>query len=39
MGKVKDIVYIPIKENVEVYDKLFKEYKKLHDYFGQEKTM
>ncbi|MCF6462852.1 ribulokinase [Clostridium sp. Cult1] len=35
MGKVKDMVYTPIKENVEVYDKLFKEYKKLHDYFGR----
>ncbi|MCF6466230.1 ribulokinase [Clostridium sp. Cult2] len=35
MGKVKDIVYTPIKENVEVYDKLYEEYKKLHDYFGR----
>lgn len=35
MGKLKDIVYTPIKENVEVYDKLFAEYKKLHDYFGR----
>ncbi len=34
MGKVKDVVYTPIKENSDVYDKLFEEYKILHDYFG-----
>lgn len=34
MGKVKDIVYMPIEENVEIYEKIYKEYKKLHDYFG-----
>lgn len=38
MGKVKDIVYTPIKENAEIYDKLFDEYKKLHDYFGRGKN-
>lgn len=35
MGKVKDIVYKPIPENVKVYDKLYAEYKTLHDYFGR----
>ncbi|HSL86809.1 MAG TPA: hypothetical protein VK861_07725, partial [Bacteroidales bacterium] len=35
MGKLKDIVYKPIKANVEVYDKLFAEYRILHDYFGR----
>ena len=29
-------VYTPIAENVAVYDKLFAEYKRLHDYFGKE---
>ncbi len=35
MGKVKDIVYKPIEENVKTYDKLYAEYKILHDYFGR----
>ena len=35
MGKLLDIVYLPIKENAEIYDKLYKEYKTLHDYFGK----
>ncbi|MBE0673234.1 MAG: ribulokinase [Bacteroidales bacterium] len=35
MGKQKDIVYKPIRENVEIYDKLFAEYRILHDYFGR----
>ncbi len=35
MGQVKNVVYEPIKENTEVYDKLFAEYKILHDYFGK----
>ncbi len=35
MGKVKDIVYHPIAENAKVYDKLFAEYRILHDYFGR----
>lgn len=34
MGKVKDEIYHPIKENVEVYDLLYKEYARLYDYFG-----
>lgn len=35
MGKVKDFSYTPVKENVPVYEKLYEEYKKLHDYFGR----
>ena len=35
LGKVKDKVYYPIPENVELYNKLFAEYKILHDYFGR----
>ncbi len=35
MAKVKDKVYKPIPENVRVYDKLYAEYKALHDYFGR----
>ena len=35
MGGTLPTVYRPIKENTEVYEKLFNEYKKLHDYFGR----
>ena len=35
MGKVLDKVYTPIPAHVEVYNKLFAEYKILHDYFGR----
>lgn len=35
MGRVKDKTYVPIPENVEVYDALFAEYTKLYDYFGR----
>lgn len=35
MGKVMGKVYRPITENVAVYDKLYAEYKTLHDYFGR----
>lgn len=35
MGKVKAHYYRPIPENVEIYDKLYEEYKRLHDYFGR----
>ena len=31
--------YGPIAENVEVYEKLYREYKKLHDYFGRENNV
>ena len=35
MGSVSDKVYVPNAKEKEVYDKLFAEYKKLHDYFGR----
>ena len=35
MGKTKNLIYTPKSENVAVYDKLFKEYQILHDYFGR----
>ncbi len=35
MGKLKDLVYSPNKENASVYDKLYAEYVILHDYFGR----
>ena len=35
MGKLRDTVYRPIPENVAVYQKLFEEYTRLHDYFGR----
>ena len=35
LGKVKDTVYTPIPENVELYNKIFAEYRTLHDYFGR----
>ena len=35
MGKLKDVVYKPVKENVAAYGKLFSEYRLLHDYFGR----
>ena len=35
MSKVKEEYYKPIPENVEIYKKLYAEYKLLHDYFGR----
>ncbi|NLN42300.1 MAG: ribulokinase [Clostridiales bacterium] len=35
MARLKDIVYRPIPKNVEAYNKLYAEYKILHDYFGR----
>ncbi len=35
MGGVLDTVYRPIAENQRVYEKLYAEYAKLHDYFGR----
>ena len=35
MAKVKETYYKPIPENVAVYEKLYAEYEKLHDYFGR----
>ncbi|HLU23804.1 MAG TPA: ribulokinase [Bacillaceae bacterium] len=35
MGRVKDETYVPINDNVDVYDQLYAEYSKLYDYFGR----
>ncbi len=35
MARLKDVVYKPIPENVEMYNKLYSEYQALHDYFGR----
>jgi len=35
MGKSKEKYYKPISENVAMYEKLYAEYEKLHDYFGR----
>jgi L-ribulokinase len=35
MARLKDQVYEPIAENVGVYDLLYREYVRLHDYFGR----
>lgn len=35
MAHLKDEVFKPIEKNVDVYNKLFAEYAKLHDYFGR----
>lgn len=35
MGRIKDDMYKPIPENVEKYEKIYVEYKRLHDYFGR----
>lgn len=35
MSAACDKVYHPISENVAVYDRLYAEYVKLHDYFGR----
>ncbi|TDF93175.1 ribulokinase [Paenibacillus piri] len=35
MARVREQTYKPIPENVAVYEKLYREYSKLHDYFGR----
>ncbi len=35
MAKVKDHVYRPNSQDVALYEKLYQEYKLLHDYFGR----
>ena len=39
MGRLKDVVYYPKKENTLIYNQLFEEYKTLHNYFGRECIM
>ncbi|MFY4775160.1 ribulokinase [Metabacillus sp. RGM 3146] len=36
MAKVKEETFIPIPENVKIYNELYKYYLELHDYFGRE---
>ncbi len=35
MAKLKDYTYRPVKANTEIYNKLYAEYRILHDYFGR----
>jgi L-ribulokinase len=35
MASLKDVVYAPIPENVARYEALYREYVRLHDYFGR----
>ncbi|MCY9662109.1 ribulokinase [Paenibacillus chondroitinus] len=35
MARVRKDTFKPIPENVAVYEKLYQEYSKLHDYFGR----
>ena len=35
MGSVKNAAYEPIAENAAVYEQLYQEYRRLHDYFGR----
>jgi L-ribulokinase len=35
MAHIKDVTFKPIPENQAVYEKLFAEYLRLHDYFGR----
>lgn len=35
MARVRDETFKPIPENVELYEHLYQEYSKLHDYFGK----
>lgn len=34
MARVRDESFRPIPENAAVYNKLYEEYSRLHDYFG-----
>ncbi len=35
MARLKDEIYTPIPENKTIYDRIYAEYKRLHDYFGR----
>lgn len=35
MGRIKDISFVPNMQNKEIYDRLYKQYELLHDYFGK----
>ena len=36
MGGTEDIVYVPVTENSNIYDRLYEEYLLLHDWFGKQ---
>lgn len=38
MAKVKEEVFTPIPENVQLYDELYQYYLDVHDYFGKENS-
>ena len=35
MGSIRSGVFVPKSEHVDVYEKLFRDYAQLHDYFGR----
>jgi len=35
MARLKEEEYQPIPENQKIYDRLYAEYLRLHDYFGR----
>jgi L-ribulokinase len=35
MARLKEQSYAPIADNAAVYDELYREYLRLHDYFGR----
>jgi L-ribulokinase len=35
MGGLRDMVYKPQPDNVQIYDALYQEYKRLYNYFGR----
>lgn len=37
--KAPQIIYTPIPENSAAYEKLFSEYKELHEYFGKQNSV
>ncbi|MBO4897707.1 MAG: ribulokinase [Clostridia bacterium] len=39
MGKLKDTVYRPCAEDSRKYDEIYREYKRLYDYFGKENSV
>lgn len=38
MGKVRKAVYVPDETRAQAYDRLFAEYRELHDHFGRGAT-
>lgn len=38
MGSIEKKIFRPVPENVRVYERLFEEYRRLHDYFGRREN-